>query len=344
MGEEVGLATASGPGREDSEPIQDWLAKSSSLPVEVVSVAKLVPGLSPRTDSSRSKKHIELLSQLDDVLPPIIVHRGTMQVIDGEHRLLAALARGRDSVEVRFFDGSAADAFALAVHANVTHGLPLQIEERKFAATRLLTSHPHWSNRMIARITGLSHKTVGALRGRSTGDATQLNDKRVGIDGKVRRQEIAEGRRTARQLVQQNPQMPLRQLALAANISLGTAHDVRTRYLSEVHGAPPLDDPNSTGTQSSSISTTAKREEAAAVAAGTGREAVFSRLRNDPTLRFTEKGREVLRRLSGSAREVDMIEKLVDALPLHSYAAVAELARANAAKWEQLADTLETRN
>jgi hypothetical protein len=57
-------------------------------------------------------------------LPPLLVDRRSMRVIDGMHRLMAALLKKRETIDVEFFDGSYADAFLLAVEANVAHGLP----------------------------------------------------------------------------------------------------------------------------------------------------------------------------------------------------------------------------
>jgi hypothetical protein len=52
------------------------------------------------------------------------------------HRLRAAVANGQEAVDVRYFDGSAADAFLRAVEANVKHGLPLSLADRRAAAQR----------------------------------------------------------------------------------------------------------------------------------------------------------------------------------------------------------------
>src|SRR5947209_4522283 len=83
---------------------------------------------------------------------------------------------------------------ALAVHLNVMHGLPLTLSERKAAAQRVLTSYPHWSDRSIGLIAGVSNKTVGKLRGCTTEEISQLNP-RLGRDGKVRPVSPAHGRR-----------------------------------------------------------------------------------------------------------------------------------------------------
>ena len=86
-------------------------------------IAKLRPSDSPRL-AGQDTDHVRVLSQADS-LPPIIVQRGTMRVIDGMHRLRAAQLRGEKQIAVRFFEGSDDLAFVLAVHANTAHGLPL---------------------------------------------------------------------------------------------------------------------------------------------------------------------------------------------------------------------------
>ncbi|MFD0433138.1 ParB N-terminal domain-containing protein, partial [Streptomyces chartreusis] len=93
-------------------------------------------------------------------MPPIIVHRDSMRVIDGLHRLRAAQLRGHSTIAVTFYDGTEADAFVLAVESNVRHGLPLSLPDRKRAAVRIIATHPQWSDRKIASVTGISPATV----------------------------------------------------------------------------------------------------------------------------------------------------------------------------------------
>ncbi len=327
-------------GNGKPETVQDWLTRSSTNSVDVVPISRLMPGFSPRTDRSRSAAHIKLLAECDYALPPIIVHRPTMRVIDGEHRLMAAMARGLDTIGVRFFDGSDEDAFALAVHANVIHGLALLTEERKTAARLLLRTHPHWSDRLIARTAGLSHKTVGTLR-RADGDASQLHDERVGIDGRTRRVGM-EGRRTAEQLILQTPDASLREIARSAGISTRTARDVRNRVIGRGRAQIPRDFGESGQHKQTAHRKTRNSTATAAASNSDARKALLSKLSNDPTLRFTQQGREVLRRLSSSSRDIDFLEKLIDDGPRHWRSVVARIAHANASAWGELAIKLDS--
>jgi len=119
--------------------------------------------MSPRIHEENAE-HVELLVAAGTAVPPIIVHRPTMRVIDGLHRLRAAQRCGRRTIGVRFFDGDEAAAFVLAVTANAGHGLPLSLADRKRAAARIVGCYPRWSDRKIASITGLAPGTVAGIR------------------------------------------------------------------------------------------------------------------------------------------------------------------------------------
>lgn len=171
----------------------------------------LKPSDSPRAQR-QDEEHVGKLADSDWEFDPILVHRGTMRVIDGMHRLSATALRGRREIAVRFFDGSEADAYVLSVQLNVRHGLPLTPAERRLAAGRILRSHPHWSDRAIAERTGLSGKTVGKLRRSASAEIPQSHT-RVGRDGTVRPLSSAEGRRIAAALLAEDPGASLRELA-----------------------------------------------------------------------------------------------------------------------------------
>ncbi|HEY1620466.1 MAG TPA: ParB/RepB/Spo0J family partition protein, partial [Streptosporangiaceae bacterium] len=128
------------------------------MTADQVPVAALLVGDSPRLQGE-SNEHIRMLAATDAQLPPILVHRPTMQVVDGMHRLRAALLRGQPTISVRFLDGSAEDAFISAVQANIEHGLPLTLADREAAADRIIATHPWRSDRWIATVTGLAAST-----------------------------------------------------------------------------------------------------------------------------------------------------------------------------------------
>ncbi|MCZ9343092.1 ParB/RepB/Spo0J family partition protein, partial [Streptomyces sp. TRM76130] len=79
-----------------------------------VEIGSLVVEGSPRS-AGEDQDHIQALVEVRTPLPPVLVHRQTMRVIDGIHRLRAAQLRGDDKIAVAYFDGSESDAFVLAV-------------------------------------------------------------------------------------------------------------------------------------------------------------------------------------------------------------------------------------
>ncbi|MFH9424049.1 ParB N-terminal domain-containing protein [Streptomyces sp. NPDC017529] len=313
------------------------------LPVRTVKVPvdSLLPADSPRTDGE-CDAHAALLAECGAPLPPIVVQRSTMRVVDGMHRLRAATLRGEAEIEVCFFDGDEEDAFVLAVQANVAHGLPLSLAERKRAAARIIRSHPQWSDRAIGTVAGLNAKTVGALR-QPAGDLPPLRV-RVGRDGRARPVDGAEGRRRASELIAENPQTPLREIAKAAGISLGTVSDVRRRLRNGEDPLPPRQ--RSAGGQQhrEAADPVGPRADAeASKAVGRERIIMLHNLRKDPSLRFTDAGRALLRWLDVQATENQEWERVLAGVPSHCRETVAELARTCARVWQEFAVQLEQR-
>ena len=285
----------------------------------IVLISSLLPPDSPRL-AGENIGHTRALAESAEPFPPVWVHRPSMRVIDGMHRLRAAITRGQADMEVWFFDGSDEDAFLLAVRANVTHGLPLSSDDRTAAAARIMCAHPQWSDRMIASVTGLSAKTVRAVRLRSGADSPHLLT-RMGRDGKVYPVDNSEGRRAAGRVLADNPHASLREVARAAGISPATVRDVRARLR---RGEDPV--PRRAGPPGPSHADD---------------NALFVSLRNDPSLRFSESGRILLRLLSAHAIEPSRWEQLGGDVPPHCRGAVAELSRSCARAWQEFADQLD---
>ncbi|MFC7733878.1 ParB/RepB/Spo0J family partition protein [Actinomadura keratinilytica] len=222
----LSLAAPQGGSRNSSQTWNSSRWDTVRQTVETVAVDALAMDDSPRC-SGVVPEHVAALAETPHPLPPIIVHRATMRVIDGRHRLLAARMRGRPTIDVRFYEGDEAHAFALAVKSNIAHGLPLTAADRKRAAARVIASHPQWSDRLIASVTGLAPATVADIRRRSAaGSAERI---RIGRDGRIRPVDATEGRRRAGELILADPSLSLRQIARAAGISPETARDVRNR-------------------------------------------------------------------------------------------------------------------
>lgn len=339
-----------------------------SVPVKV-QIEQLLPADSPRLDGE-NEAHARMLAESESELPPILVHRATMRIIDGMHRLRAAVLRGRDTVDVRFFDGPASAVFALAVETNVAHGLPLSLRDRESAAARILAEHPECSDRAIARVSGLSSKTVGAIRRRSAGDGPQITA-RIGHDGRVRPLNSADGRRTASAYIAAKPDATLREIARDAGISIATARDVRERIKrgdDPIPAAQRRTAPAATPAPTP-VPTPVPVPAPAAVAKEAGKDAepapatvtrlrarrgpyvssvdraksVLAQLCKDPSLRFSESGRTLLRWLDSRVAEMEACDRLFDAAPVHSSYLLIEFAQCYGNNWHVLADQLKTR-
>ncbi|KAB1987515.1 ParB/RepB/Spo0J family partition protein [Streptomyces triticiradicis] len=205
------------------------LKNLEQLPARDVLVNMLSAGTSLRR-SGTDAAHIRLLADAAGSveLPPVLVQIDGYRIIDGLHRLEAAKLRGDSSIRARFVDCSNSEALVIAMKANGSHGLPLSKSDRMSGAQRVLSSHPDWSDRAVARITGLSAKTVASLREKS-GEATSLDGKRIGQDGRRRPVGPGEGRLRAAEYIAAHPDAPLRQVARETDVSLGTVHDVSAR-------------------------------------------------------------------------------------------------------------------
>lgn len=300
--------------------------ESQQVPIE-----QLLPSDSPRL-AGEDAEHAKMLSESDVQLPPILVNRRSMRVIDGMHRLRAALLKGQAVIEVCYFNGDDDDSFIAAVMANVTHGLPLSLADREAAAARILRSHPQWSDRAIARATGLAGKTVAVIRQRDiTGTDSGF---RIGRDGRVRPLNAAEGRRIARQIIEERPHASLREVARAAGISPNTVRSVR-ESLWQRDGQDQREDgrPNGNwrGSQRHSIRSHKEAD----------KESVLRRLSRDPTLRYTESGRNLLRWLHQRAFGPQEWVNLMPTIPPHCSFMVAELARGCAREWMDFAKELD---
>lgn len=330
----TGDAYLAAPWREDL-----W----DQSPVVMVPISSLVSSDSPRL-AGENDGHAHALAESEATFPPIIVNRSTMRVIDGMHRLRAAVLRGEDEIETQFFAGDEVDSFVLAVERNIAHGLPLSLADRTAAAARIISSRPQWSDRAIASTTGLAAKTVGSIRRRSTEGYSQLNS-RVGRDGRIRPSNTVEGRRIASQLMTDKPDVSLREIASVAGISLGTAHDVRKRLhrgesptLSKQrdgdqrNGQPKHDKPANRRDSKTVRRTTIK-----------DRALILQNLKRDPSLRLADAGRVLIRLLHVLTIDTKEWDRLIDNMPAHCAPMVSDAARACADVWQEFAEQLERR-
>jgi hypothetical protein len=291
--------------------------------VEFVSVSAVRLGTSIRL-SGEDIEHVRTLVRSSADMPPIVVHRSTMRVIDGVHRLRAARLRGQQQIQVQYFDGTDEEAFFFAVRANLNHGLPLTTADRRAAASRIIAVRPDWSDRRVGAAAGLAGTTVAALRPR-IGPVPVPNEARVGLDGRVRPLDGCARRQLAVQLIKEKPDASVREIARTAGLSPSTALDVRDRLRRGDDPVPPR----------------IRRQDKEKPAPTAGDDAIMAVLRKDPTLRFTDGGRFLLRLLETHITAAEALTRHVGAVPVHCTKLVADLARNAGRRWFDFADQLE---
>jgi ParB-like chromosome segregation protein Spo0J len=319
-----------------SEP--DKLPRRTQGTGTVVSIDAIRIGDSPRL-SGEDPEHVRALAETSSALPPILVHRDTMRLIDGMHRLLAARLNNQDKIEIQFFDGDDGDAFVAAVRANIAHGLPLSLADREAAAARIVKSHPQWSDRAIAEVVGLADPTVAKIRNCSAEQIPQP-DARIGRDGRLRPLSSAAGRRLASQIIAERPDASLREIAKESGISPATARDVRERVR---RGDDPVpfkearaERENAHVRRNSGLH---KRSPAKRMRV---RGLTLKKLQRDPSLRMNENGRRLLRWLAAHSIHADTLKDLRAKIPAHCATLVADLALEYAEEWRIFAEMLDT--
>lgn len=331
------------------------------LPARSVPVDALSPRLRLRQGGTNAA-HVRLLIDAASAseLPPILVQEDGWRVIDGLHRLEAARLRGEHSIKARFLDCTDSEALVLAMKANSCHGLPLSKADRVAGAKRVLAAHPDWSDRAIAGITGLGAKTIASLR-KETGAAAQADGKRLGRDGRRRPVNAGEGRRRVAEYITANPTASLRQVARETDVSLGTVHDVSTRLRRGVNpecsgrrteavrpavrpavGEPRAGSPAGAVAVVSAADGMPLRRRSHADAPFTWPE-VAAKMAGDPTIRYTEGGKEFLRWMSLHAARPDGWRDHLDSVPAHWIGVIAPIADNVSREWGLFAERLKTR-
>ncbi|WP_329562764.1 ParB/RepB/Spo0J family partition protein [Kitasatospora sp. NBC_01266] len=356
---------------DEEQPLASALSRAATAGSEPVSMplAALRPADSPRA-GELDPQHVRRLMTVRD-LPPVLIHRATLRVIDGMHRLAAARLAGRTEVTVQFFDGSDDEAFVHAVRSNIHHGLRLSTAERSAAAQRIMESQPALSDRAVAATVGLSVKTVAAVRRRASGEIPQL-DARVGLDGRVRPLDAARGRREAAAYIEAHPHASLRLIAAQTGISVGTARDVRDRLRRGedpvgrrpgrcAGGGPPAEPgavapaavapPVAAAPRTGPADAERPRERPedrrhgltsvpTAQPPRRGGLDPLAALAKDPSVRFSEPGRMLLRLLDNRVLAGPEAQRLLAAVPEHSRAALTAAVHQHVNTWLAFADVL----
>lgn len=309
--------------------------------VELVPPAELSVAYSPRT-AGLDVSYARTLAESETPMPPILVHRATMTVIDGAHRLHAAALRGSGRIPVRFFTGTRQEAALLAVAVNVRHGWPLSQADRAAAVEQVLGLRPHWSDRAVAATCGLSAKKVSQIRAGLS--AAVACERRTGLDGRSRPLNAAQARELAGRLLTDDPSASLRVIARRAGLSPATVADVRNRLRQGHDPVPPTlrRSPAARTAARTAARASARAAEPAELPEITSAEllTIFDSLRRDPSLRLSEVGRNLLRMLDACSMVTRDWERINSTLPAHCRGQMSKLMNGYAGLWQLFADEL----
>lgn len=289
------------------------------------------------------KAHVQMLAEVASFgeLPPILVQRNSLRVIDGMHRIEAAKALGEKSIRARLIHCTDNDAYILAVKANMLHGLPLSRADRVSSARRILDWHPDWSDRAIGIATGLSAKSVAGIR-RECADEVQQFTKRLGRDGKRRPVTALEGRKRAAEYITARPDASLREVARETDVSLGTVQDVRARMRRGLDPVPvPIGRPAARPAllPSRIIGTQHGRR----AVQPTAWPQIAPKLAGDPILRYTEGGRAFMRWMTAHMTDTSQWREFADSLPAHWLDDISSVAEQASEEWRDFAEHLRSR-
>ena len=284
--------------------------------VQAIPVVDLRTGYSPR-QIKLDAAHVATLMEVVDLLPPVIVDRRTMTVIDGVHRLEAFRRVGQSHIEAQLFTGSDTEAMVIAIEANVKHGKPLSRAERRVAARALLYACPDRSDRWVGEVCGLSHTTVALIRKNSSMADIRV---RTGRDGRRRPVDALAGQLAVARAVADNPDATIRQAAGTAGVAPSTVHRARTRLNGRLDLAAA---PTSLATETACNSTEAdERHNASQPSPGLTGAASW---------------------LARTAVTIDDLGAHLASLPLSRVYGVVDECRRRARTWAEIADTLESR-
>jgi len=271
--------------------------------------------------------HVATLAEVPHRWPPIVVSARTMHVLDGLHRVAAAHRLGLQTIAGELFEGNDNEAFVVAVRGNTEQGLALSLAERTRAATKVLGFSPERSDRAIAEICGLDHKTVGRLREetrRPSGENPQ-SDVRTGRDRRSRPVDVATLRNRIAAAVVESPGESLRQIARKVGASPETVRDVRARLS---RGESPI--PAGMQPVTEAIFTPPRKR------------MTLPKWSSDSACQAEPGTAEFAAWFDAGAQSIEWT-RFVERVPLSRAYSVADQARAYAEAWRSFAEALEAR-
>jgi hypothetical protein len=149
----------------------------------------------------------------------------------------------------------------------------------------------------------------------------------------------------------ERPAISLREVARRSGVPVGTVRDVQRRLR---EGQDPVPRPDRT-TRAGRPATGSWQASTGAPTKATGTSqpsaavrprpptSILAGLVQDPSLRYSEPGRAVVRRLQAHLINVEDRAEMADAVPAHCTYSIAELATCYARAWAQMADQAAAR-
>ena len=145
---------------------------SGAQVIEKVRIDDICIDDSPKTrvffNIYKIREYASLLQNNIKLPLPVLIkdEGGKLLVGDGFYRIKAQMKLGRKIIEAVVRQGDKDSAFLFSIEANKAHGVPFTREEKRLHIIRLLENPKwrNWSDRAIARICDVSHKTVGNER------------------------------------------------------------------------------------------------------------------------------------------------------------------------------------
>ena len=149
-----------------------------AVTVRTMKVATLVEARDPIWDISPA--WVRVLVRLGPPLGPIVVTSdGTL--VRGADEVQAAIELGLDEIDARVISVKGQGELIEAA-LRESRSRPLSVAERRTGAELLLRTAPHLSDRYIADVAGVHHKSVATWRG--AGGEIASCARRLGRDGK----------------------------------------------------------------------------------------------------------------------------------------------------------------
>jgi hypothetical protein len=145
--------------------------------IETIPLASIrAGGAQMRVEKIRPEIVNEYATEMLDgaAFPPVVVFYDSSDywLGDGFHRVEARRKIGHETIIAEIREGSSRDAILYGAGANSFHGLRRTQADKRRAVERLLTDPEwaRWSDRKIAEIAKVDHKTVAAVRRALTGE------------------------------------------------------------------------------------------------------------------------------------------------------------------------------